>query len=576
MSIAQINPGLLLFAVALPLLVAVGMARRGWRGGLTRLAPWAALPALAAVFVVPNGVESSSSWLFLGSRMGLDQTGRIFLLFTSGLWWLSGVFAQHYLVSDPGRARFFVFHLLAMSGNFGLILAQDMVTFYVGFSLMSFASYGLVIHNGESESLRAGRVYLCLVVLGELMLFAAIAMLATSASSILLRDIITQPMSNTTLALLVFGFGIKAGALPLHVWLPLAHPAAPVPASAVLSGAMIKAGLLGWIRFLPLGQAELPYWGALVIAAGLAASFYGALVGVTQTNPKTVLAYSSISQMGLITIPLGLALVMPPLWPTALTAILIYALHHALAKGALFLGVGVASHARTRAPRGGMFLGLLVPALALAGAPLTSGAIAKAALKAEIAWLPAPWPGLLTVALALAAVGSTLLMARFLWLIWSIPAPHGEGHFGLWGSWTVLLFGVAVVPWVLPIASDAGREAQKTANVWASLWPCGVGLFLAWLVLLLSQKIPARSSPLIPAGDVLSFVSWLTGRVAPRFRATATSGPAEQPATLSQPCGKLAGSRARLAQLEVKLQKWTVAGLALLGLMAVFYVLLKK
>ena len=163
MSIAQINPGLLLFAVALPLLVAVGMARRGWRGGLTRLAPWAALPALAAVFVAPNGVESSSSWLFLGSRMGLDQTGRIFLLFTSGLWWLSGVFAQHYLVSDPGRARFFVFHLLAMSGNFGLILAQDMVTFYVGFSLMSFASYGLVIHNGDRDTqatgqLRAARV----------------------------------------------------------------------------------------------------------------------------------------------------------------------------------------------------------------------------------------------------------------------------------------------------------------------------------------------------------------------------------------------------------------------------------
>ena len=93
---------------------------------------------------------------------------------------------------------------------------------YVCFSLMSFASYGLVVHNGELESLRAGRVYLALVVLGELMLFAALAMMTSSAKSLLIRDVVGQPMSQATLVLLLLGFGIKAGALPLHVWLPLA------------------------------------------------------------------------------------------------------------------------------------------------------------------------------------------------------------------------------------------------------------------------------------------------------------------------------------------------------------------
>ncbi len=313
MNLSDLNAVLLLSTIALPLLLAAAMARRGWRSGVQRLAPWAALPALVVVFAVPQGATASFTWLLLGSHLGLDQTGYIFLLFSATLWLVSGLFAQTYLADDTQRSRFFAFYLLAMAGNFGLILAQDLVTFYVYFSLMSFSSYGLVIHNGESESLRAGRIYLGLVVLGELMLFAAMVMMATNASSILLREVTAKPMSDITMALLLLGFGIKAGALPLHVWLPLAHPAAPVPASAVLSGAMIKAGLLGWIRFLPLGQVAFPEWGALVISAGLAAAFFGALVGVTQSNPKTVLAYSSISQMGLITMAVGSVLMMPSL-----------------------------------------------------------------------------------------------------------------------------------------------------------------------------------------------------------------------------------------------------------------------
>src|SRR5690606_7309656 len=114
------------------------------------------------------------------------------------------------------------------------------------------------------------------------------------------------PRRDLIVGLVLAGFGIKAGALPLHVWLPLAHPAAPTPASAVLSGAMIKAGLLGWLRFLPLGLVALPGWAALLMVLGVVAVFFGAAAGAVQQDAKAVLAYSSISQMGLMIIGLAI------------------------------------------------------------------------------------------------------------------------------------------------------------------------------------------------------------------------------------------------------------------------------
>ncbi len=576
MNFPDFSAALLLGAIALPLLLAAGMARRGWRSCLLMLAPWAALPALVVVFVVPQGTAAYFPWLFFGSHLGFDQTGYIFLLFTSTLWLLSGLFAQTYLADDTKLSRFFAFYLLAMAGNFGLILAQDLVTFYVFFSLMSFSSYVLVIHNGETESLRAGRIYLCLVVLGELMLFAAMVTMATNANSVLLRDAIAVPMNDVTLALLLFGFGIKAGALPLHIWLPLAHPAAPVPASAVLSGAMIKAGLLGWIRFLPLGLEAFPQWGALVMGAGLAAAFFGALVGVTQTNPKTVLAYSSISQMGLITIAVGGVLTVPSLWPTLIMAILIYALHHALAKGALFLGVGVASHTASRTQRLWLLVGMLVPALALIGAPFTSGAIAKTALKTDLTSLPTPWADVLQIALPLAAVGTSLLMARFLWLLWSKPAALGHSRAGLWITWSLLLVAVALIAWILPIANGSAQDAVKFDKIWAGLWPLAVGILMASVALVRSDRGGGIRYPEIPAGDWLALFTWAAPYTARMGRTLASdtltdlwnTTTASMFQALRRPAPDQSWSR-----MEDCLKNWSVAGMTLLCISVILYLL---
>ena len=337
----------LILAVALPLLLAaLALARPSLAGTLASLA---ALPALIYGLLWQPGAGVDLPSLLLGTRLGLTELTRVFLLFTAFLWTAAGIYARSYLGgADRG---FFAFYLLAMAGNLGLVLARDIATFYLFFSLMGFAAYGLVVHDGTQRALWAGKVYLVLVIVGEAMLLPAVLLAAAASGNDLANvpsGVASSPYRDLIVVLTLGGFGVKAGALPLHVWLPLAHPAAPTPASAVLSGAMIKAGLLGWLLFLPLGVAELAGWGTLCVVVGLTAAFYGVLVGLTQENPKAILAYSSISQMGFMTVGLGAALLAPQARQLALTAVALYAAHHALAKGALFLGVGVSERARGR------------------------------------------------------------------------------------------------------------------------------------------------------------------------------------------------------------------------------------
>ncbi|MCS6825226.1 MAG: hypothetical protein NZ553_01295, partial [Caldilinea sp.] len=231
-----------------------------------------------------------------------------------------------------------------------------------------------------------------------------------------------------------------------------------------------------------------------LIGVGLITAFYGALIGVTQRNAKTVLAYSSISQIGLITVACGAWLLNGRTDQAALTAVLLYVMHHGLAKGALFLGVGFAGANRAAVAA------LLLPALALAGFPLTSGAVAKAALKTTTATLPGGWPELLNGLLPLAAVGTTLVMARFLWLM-ATTAPQAKRlPKVLWGAWLALLVGVASVLFVWPSADSAVRDAFKSDSLWVATWPVLVGALAAAAVPFVARFIPWYP---LPAGDML-------------------------------------------------------------------------
>ncbi len=486
-------------------------------------------------------------------------------MFTAALWLAGGLHAAGYLHDDPRRDTFWLFWLGAMAGNVGLVLALDAASFYVFFALMSFASYGLVVHARTAEALEAGRVYLALVVVGELALFAAIA-LAWSAAGSLRFDAIAaalagSPQRDAVIALTLVGFGIKVGALPLHVWLPLAHPVAPTPASAVLSGAMIKAGLLGWLRLLALGAAAAPAWGETLVALGLAAAFAAALAGATQRQAKAALAYSSISQMGFVTVAVGVALAVPAAAPAAIAAATLYAFHHALAKGALFLGVSLAG-AGTPWARALWMLGVALPALALAGAPLTSGYAAKAALKAA---LPASFGGL-AAALTLAAAGTTLVMLRTGWLLrrdagGGIRPPNGA----MWAGWG-LLVAFSLLGW--PAVGRIADLWPTTAGAWlGAIWPLLLGTALAALVAAWRRRAAGGRDLAVPPGDLLApLLALARGRhPAPTPTTHAGHGPEEGTLAIVPACPPLGQAEAALAAR---------GGLALAGIAAGLAVLL--
>ncbi|MDH3452048.1 MAG: hypothetical protein OEN20_06475, partial [Gammaproteobacteria bacterium] len=169
---------LLCAALATPALAALLLAHPtvARRSLALDLAAWSALPACLVVIVVPDGYVDVY-WLLLGTRFGLDSTGRVFLAFSGFLWLAAGIFARGYLRDDPRARRFFGFYVLSMLGNLGLVLAQDAVSFFVFFTLMSLAAYGLVIHEPTAQNLRAGRIYIVLAMAGEVLLFSALVLL---------------------------------------------------------------------------------------------------------------------------------------------------------------------------------------------------------------------------------------------------------------------------------------------------------------------------------------------------------------------------------------------------------------
>ena len=572
-----------LLPLAMPLLLALALLVRTLRPLALALATVAPVPALGLALFAAPGSGAGFPWLLLGANFGLNTTTRVFLLFTALLWAIAGLYARSYMKGDEKESRFFAFYLVTMTGNLGLIMARDLASFYLFFTLMSLAAYGLVVHQGTEKARYAARVYLILAILGEAFVLPAVLLAAATGTTDLeglAAVVAAAPTRDAIILLALVGFGVKAGALGLHVWLPLAHPAAPTPASAVLSGAMIKAGLLGWMLFLPLGEAELAGWGVFLLAAGVLAAFYGIAVGLTQEKPKTILAYSSISQMGYMTVAVGAGLFAPEAWPVALAAILVYATHHALAKGALFLGVGVAQGTvgARRLRRLPVVAGLVLASLAISAAPLTGGAVAKEYLK-DAAGLT-PYYGALSTLLDVATVGSALIMARFLFFVWP-RAGEGEGSTGagLWAPWALSVGGVATFVLFLPIPAPelAGILLSPSA-----LWPVAVGASLAAGALLLNRRSGGRLrsglEPRIPEGDLVVPVNGLLGFVRGIWRRRISpmrQGLTKRLALLVDRCHRgLRDVRAGAAGLEIRVRHWTVAGSLFVGLVAVLLALL--
>jgi len=291
------------------------------------------------------------------------------------------------------------------------------------------------------------------------------------------------------------------------VWMPLAYTATPIPAAAALSGAGVKAGVIGLIRFLPLG-ASMPQWGEALAAAGLLSAFYGVVVGITQRNPKTVLAYSSISQMGLLAVALGMGLASGD--AGAGLGASFSAAHHVLVKGGLFLAIGVTAIAGARLWT--VLIPAAVLALGLGGLPLTGGALVKLAVKAQFG------EGVGGALATISAAGSTLLMLHFLRCVIRTAPDRTETAqpVGYSGTWLLVAIAAVAVPWALFPAVGRGSPSQALAlaTLWAALWPVLIGGVLALGLWLWEDRLPR-----VPAGDIV-----VVGEAA--TRATVTWGEA--------------------------------------------------
>jgi len=485
----------------LPLALLFACLSGSLRRAMPRLLVLAPLPALAAAAFALHAPALEIGAGRLRLIFELDGPGALLLGVAALLWSAAGAYAATYMRDTPNPGRFVACWLMACTGCLGVFVAGDLVSLYAMLAMLTLGASGLVIHDETAQAWRSGSIYLVLALLAESVLLVGLVMLAGEipGDSLRLRDaaaaLADSPRRDLIMALLVAGFGTKAGLVPMHVWMPLAHAAAPVPASSVLSGAVVKVGIIGLIRFLPLSEA-VPDWGFVLTTVGFVTAFYAVAIGLTQRHPKAVLAYSSVSQMGVVVAVLGMGLAAGD--ATAGIAAAFYASHHVLVKGALFLSVGVIA-----ASGSGRRAVVLVPAmllcLGLGGLPFTGGAIAKYAVKAQldvgvVGWLAAA-----------SAIGTTLLMLHFFSRLASYGSDdtRASASPGLTVPWLAMAAAALVLPWLLHPMTGLGPTVGAIAPkaLWASLWSVALGAGLAFALRGWAERLPQ-----IPQGDIAEVI----------------------------------------------------------------------
>jgi hydrogenase-4 component B len=483
-----------------PLVIGALAGLPGLRERPLRLLPAAPLPALLLALARPADATTQAPDVLLGVVLETDGTGVLLLGMTAAIWLAAGIYALAYMKAPRKPAVFTGFWCLTLTGNLGVFLAADAVTFYVSFAAVSLAAYFLVVHDGTVRALRAARIYIVLAVFGEAMLLVGFVIAIAGADSFAIADLraalgggggTLHPFAQgLALTLIIIGFGLKAGLMPLHLWLPLAHPAAPTPASAVLSGAIVKAGIIGLIRFLPEGAVDT---GQILMLLGFASAYLAVLIGLTQYNLKAVLAYSTVSQMGLVIAVIGAGIAASD--PQTLAAAGYYAMHHGFAKAALFLSVGLLALTRGGA-RIALLAGIALIGASVAGLPGTGGALAKAAVKPV-------FDGVGLWLVTASGIGTSLILLRY--LILGARTEADAARPPLLMSAPVIVMGLCalILPWLAWSAFDP-RPLSYLAGAGAiidGLWPILAALAIAGIALMPAVAGRIRA-PDIPEGDI--------------------------------------------------------------------------
>jgi hydrogenase-4 component B len=316
----------------------------------------AALCACAAAIAVVSGAPETTlalPWLVLGERVavGLDGLSAFFLLPVFGITSVASLYALAYWPAreHPRSARRlrFAFGLIA-AGVGGVVIARHAFAFLAGWEVMALAAFFSITAEDEREDVRrAGFIYLACTRASTLALIGAFALLHSASGAFALQALpqLDPATSRALFGLALLAFLLKAGAMPLHLWLPGAHAIAPTHVSAVLSGVLIKVGIYGMLRFAsllpPLPVAE----GAVVLSLGVASAVLGVAFALGQHELKRLLAYHSIENIGIILIGVGLALLgrslgQPEVELLGIAGALLHVWNHALFKALLFLGAG--------------------------------------------------------------------------------------------------------------------------------------------------------------------------------------------------------------------------------------------
>lgn len=380
------------------------IGRTRLRAGNAMMQLCAAAELLLAVFLLfsENAALSFGSFCGLGLHFQADGFRKVYALMIAFLWLGTLIFSEEYFSSGKRLVRYGTAQLLTLGATMGVFFSADLLTAFTFFEVMSLASYVWVIHDETPKAIRAANTYLAVAVIGGLAALYGIFLLQWRLGTTEIDRLAALAAGCEDKGALyaaggciLFGFGAKAGMFPLHIWLPKAHPVAPAPASALLSGILTKTGVWGVLAVSCSVFRHDPAWGAVIVAFGTATMLLGAVLALLSIDLKRTLACSSMSQIGFILVGIGMMCLLGEENALAGRGVLLHMLNHSLFKLILFLCAGTVYMNLHRLDlnelRGWgrrkplLAAAFLLASLGIMGIPGTGGYISKTLLHESIA-----------------------------------------------------------------------------------------------------------------------------------------------------------------------------------------------
>lgn len=294
-----------------------------------------------------SGAGEHSTLSVLSMNFSLSGFQGIYAIVTAFMWLGAALLSVQYFKGHHDLARYYFFFLFTLGATMGVFLSADLITTFIFFEIMSFTSYTWVVQDKNKDALAAGKTYLTVAVIGGMVCLMGLFLLYNITGTLVideLPEVIKTVEKSTKLYIAAFcmlvGFGAKAGLFPLHIWLPKAHPVAPAPASALLSGVLTKTGVFGMLIITSRIMVEDEIWGYTLLILGTITMVLGAVLAVFSTNLKRTLACSSLSQIGFITVGVSMITLLGEHNALAANGTVLYMLNHSIVKLVLFLGAG--------------------------------------------------------------------------------------------------------------------------------------------------------------------------------------------------------------------------------------------